>query len=314
MTDCRNCGQDTSPPDGRLPDGPGQHTAEPGSICSGTLRTEDLVNAFVDALDRLKAAESLSPWWNPDRFARLDDLLAEVERERTEHGYYHGDLCADHLERMQDALNGYAPDGHFFGAHPGDGADFGFWPCDEDDPQPMDPQPEPTDTPADPVVRLDMLDQFGKLRDMQARAETESRKLAMSLLLEWLWPEAFSAGKIRTRILPDAPDRFASATFLIYSKDKPSHRSEVPLSIVPWPLLADVALHNAGIFGNPLDNAAGQTRFQRMRQWWLHHATTEAWQITQKTQHHALMLSEWGVPSRRPRPVAQADQKEIDAP
>lgn len=31
------------------------------------------------------------------------------------------------LEDLFDTLNNYAPEGCFFGAHPGDGSDYGYW-------------------------------------------------------------------------------------------------------------------------------------------------------------------------------------------
>lgn len=64
-----------------------------GSISTGTLRTEDLLQAFT-----AKLIELGNP---PD----IDDVDA-----------------------MQDALQALCPPFVYFGAHPGDGADFGFWP------------------------------------------------------------------------------------------------------------------------------------------------------------------------------------------
>lgn len=93
-------------------------TAQPGSVSHGTLRTEDLIPRFLDVLKEL----------DPDR------------HEAESYAYGHDVACglasveendANMLESLFDVLNEYAPVGHYFGAHPGDGSDFGFWPCDD---------------------------------------------------------------------------------------------------------------------------------------------------------------------------------------
>jgi len=38
---------------------------------------------------------------------------------------------AEYLDRLTDALQAYCPPFVYFGAHPGDGADYGFWPDTE---------------------------------------------------------------------------------------------------------------------------------------------------------------------------------------
>jgi hypothetical protein len=71
-----------------------------GSISSGTLRPADLIRAFADA-------------------------LAECIENAEPHDLDLADLAA--LEALQDDLQEFAPPFCYFGAHAGDGADFGFW-------------------------------------------------------------------------------------------------------------------------------------------------------------------------------------------
>lgn len=95
-----------------------------GSISTGTVRNRDLIPLFHTALEcinddgREQAAEIYScyirtgenfpddddPWWD----------TAEAEE------------C---LSKLFDALDSLAPPYCYFGAHEGDGSDYGFWPC-----------------------------------------------------------------------------------------------------------------------------------------------------------------------------------------
>lgn len=79
-----------------------------GTISEGTLRTDDLLEAFASEL------ESLEP----------DNVLArearEVNSESEEADYI--------VTELQDALDEHAPPYAYFGTLEGDGAHFGFWP------------------------------------------------------------------------------------------------------------------------------------------------------------------------------------------
>jgi hypothetical protein len=86
-----------------------------GSISHGTLRPEDLIPTFAAELERVR---------DPDCHADLSALCDDVDYDDDEEA---GDI----LERLTDALSGYAPDYCYFGAHPGDGSDFGFWLCED---------------------------------------------------------------------------------------------------------------------------------------------------------------------------------------
>ena len=79
-----------------------------GSISTGTLRTEDLLEAFHSTI----AASGTSP------------ALAEDGYIDGGEPYSAGEL----LEVYTEQLESLCPPFVYFGTHPGDGADFGFWP------------------------------------------------------------------------------------------------------------------------------------------------------------------------------------------
>jgi hypothetical protein len=86
-----------------------------GSISSGTLRTEDLLPAFADALEDLVNA-------NGGFWANRNLLIAEARAVDPQ-----SDDADELVQELQDALQEFAPPYCYFGAHEGDGADFGFW-------------------------------------------------------------------------------------------------------------------------------------------------------------------------------------------
>ena len=108
---------------------------ETGSVSSGTLRPEDLIPAFIAALDDIKEAysfdESVTEADRVDKVGRLDDMLAKIETGMEAPGYWDSEEVAWDMDSLMDELNSFAPEGHYFGGHPGDPADFGFWQGDE---------------------------------------------------------------------------------------------------------------------------------------------------------------------------------------
>lgn len=104
--------------------------AELGSISSGTLRTEDLLEALADELEGILQAED----------GGADPDVMQVIREARELLDVGPDNWTDHQqeaaswlvnEDLMDALNEHAPPYCYFGAHEGDGADFGYWLSDD---------------------------------------------------------------------------------------------------------------------------------------------------------------------------------------
>lgn len=90
------------------------------SISTGTLRPEDLIPTFIEAV---RSFDERDTRW-----------LGEIEKyiEDTPDYYESGDSDWD-LEELFDTLNAIAPEGYYFGAHSGDGADFGFWEIEDYD-------------------------------------------------------------------------------------------------------------------------------------------------------------------------------------
>ena len=91
-----------------------------GSVSWGTLKPDDLINAFLQVVRELNSEEY-------DRLvSEYSSILPDVgdvydwSEQQTEDASW---LLSD----LFDALNELAPEGLYFGAIEGDGADFGFW-------------------------------------------------------------------------------------------------------------------------------------------------------------------------------------------
>jgi hypothetical protein len=98
-----------------------------GSVSSGTLRPQDLLLAFADVLERYaRQNRALSSYRADIRSARTLAARIEAGRKLDE-----SDDANDHVNGLIDALNEIAPPHAYFGAHPGDGSDFGYWIFDD---------------------------------------------------------------------------------------------------------------------------------------------------------------------------------------
>lgn len=107
-----------------------------GSVSSGTMRIEDLIPCFVDLLDKLKEDLSMSVPSGASaadqqavvqQVKAIDDLLASIERHMGAPDYFDVEIADDDLNDLFDQLSAFAPPYFYFGGHPGDCADYGFW-------------------------------------------------------------------------------------------------------------------------------------------------------------------------------------------
>lgn len=111
-----------------------------GSISSGTMRPEDLIPSMMETLDDI-VSELSSPGSTTEppeqtqarkqEVSRLHDLLGEIEERMLQEDYWEGEDPYWDYETLQDELSAYALPYFYFGSHPGDGADYGFWFCEE---------------------------------------------------------------------------------------------------------------------------------------------------------------------------------------
>lgn len=109
--------------------------AKIGSISHGTLRPQDLLSAFINELEwqiRRNGEFFAVPENFPHR-DRLNTLIGEAQDCFSDDGESIADDkedTADELvnETLPDALQEFAPSYCYFGSHPGDGSDIGYWP------------------------------------------------------------------------------------------------------------------------------------------------------------------------------------------
>jgi len=115
----------TDKPDGvnpkDLPNRPtlSRPTLPVGTISHGTMQARDLIPAFLDALRAC----------NPDLADKLEDDRPPLA------GRYSEELDDWFHEALWTAMEAHAPEGYYFGSHPGDGCDYGIWPIEAEDAQ-----------------------------------------------------------------------------------------------------------------------------------------------------------------------------------
>lgn len=104
-----------------------------GSVSSGTMRNEDLIPCFADELEACAKRAAPHPGAvDPDALRLVQEArdwaeLSDEESESEEAQELGDEIISD----LFDALDAYAPPYCYFGAHPGDGADYGYWLSEE---------------------------------------------------------------------------------------------------------------------------------------------------------------------------------------
>ena len=89
-----------------------------GSVSHGTMRPQDLIPAFLSAIQEVA----------PDQYAQLM-LHLPSEAPLDEDVWWNSEEASYLLEDLFDCLNDQAPPYVYFGCTEGDGSDYGYWIC-----------------------------------------------------------------------------------------------------------------------------------------------------------------------------------------
>lgn len=95
------------------------------SISWATLRPQDLIPSFLDAI------QAIAPAHYEDFLASpFGPVPAYVQDEGESSDWWASEDAQALLESLFDILDEHAPEGFYFGSHPSDASDFGFWECE----------------------------------------------------------------------------------------------------------------------------------------------------------------------------------------
>lgn len=96
------------------------------SVSHATMRDIDLYESFMWFLEQHDPATA-------DLLTtEYSDVMDALEAEGNGIGASYVQDSEFLIEALFDALDAIAPEGTYFGAHPGDGADYGFWQGEDD--------------------------------------------------------------------------------------------------------------------------------------------------------------------------------------
>lgn len=88
------------------------------SVSHATHRPQDLLPAFLGTLKVV----------SPEYYAIVIEEFHWLEDGDTEDNpFWETEECADLINSLIETLDQFAPAGMYFGAHEGDGSDFGYW-------------------------------------------------------------------------------------------------------------------------------------------------------------------------------------------
>lgn len=93
------------------------------SASHGTMRRQDLIPVFLNVIRETPEYIQYMAADIPPAHANEDDQA----------DWWDSEEAMELLDELFTILDNYAPGGYYFGAHPGDGSDYGYWKAEEEE-------------------------------------------------------------------------------------------------------------------------------------------------------------------------------------
>ena len=91
-----------------------------GTVSHGTMNPEHLIPRFCGELSRIFLGTDENGQWVLNELGAIGSRMAHES-------YFESEAAEEDLSWLFDRLDQCSPEGMYFGAHPVDGSDFGFW-------------------------------------------------------------------------------------------------------------------------------------------------------------------------------------------
>lgn len=90
------------------------------SVSYATMRAQDLIPVFLEVMK------------DTPEYIQIMQTMPSYPFDDDSGSWWDSEESTYYLETIWDTLDSYAPDGYYFGAHVGDGSDYGYWKFEEE--------------------------------------------------------------------------------------------------------------------------------------------------------------------------------------
>lgn len=95
------------------------------TLIHATMRPCDLIPAFLEAIRDTVEYVQLKLAYTKSNTAL--DVINDADATDTDARWDSDEVSFFLNEELWEIMESYAPEGYFFGSHPGDGSDYGYW-------------------------------------------------------------------------------------------------------------------------------------------------------------------------------------------